>query len=212
MAPASSMYLWSRLLSSSQHTSPAQAAFLPRARQPWGGTSCPLLGGRQGSRSSGFSCAGWGHEAGMAGQGQHSRVVAVPSTAWARSSSPREWWPTPLMVLESPGRLSTCRGAAWPEPEHRNSCGPHGEVRMKFLRRSALRLNEGPRDSSCDGIKQRCMILSSASFSSCAYDSLPLLSAFPGISERPVWSHTIHLTGIFILVLHCDQFLYFICF
>lgn len=111
-----------------------------------------------------------------------------------------------------PGRGSTCRGAAGPEPEHRNSSGAHRGVRMKLLRRSALRLNEGPRDSSCDGIKQRCMILSSASFSSCAYDSLSLLSALPGISERPVWSHTIHPRGIFILVLRCDQFLYLICF
>lgn len=99
-----------------------------------------------------------------------------------------------------------------PVPAHGNSSGPHWEVRMKFPRRSALRLNEGPQDSSCDGIKQRCMILYSASFGSCAYDSLLLLSAFPGISERPVWSHTIYLAGIFILVLHYDQFLYLICF
>lgn len=149
--------------------------------------------------------------AGMLGRGKHSRVAAAHSAAWARSSNPR-WWRTPLMVPESLGRLSTCRGAAWPEPACGNSSGPHWEVRMKFLRCSALRLNQGPRDSSCDGIKQRCMILSSASFSSCAYDSLPLLSAFPGIFERPVWSHTIHLTGIFVLVLHCDKFLYLICF
>lgn len=76
-----------------------------------------------------------------------------------------------------------------PVPAHGNSAGPHWEVRMKFLRSSALRLNEGPQDSSCDGIKQRCMILSSASCSSCAYDSLPLLSAFPGISETCLEPH-----------------------
>lgn len=64
-------------------------------------------------------------------------------------------------------------------PAHGDSSGPHREVRMKFLHCSALRLNEGPQDSSCDGIKQRCMILSSASCSSCAYDSLPFAFSIP---------------------------------